>query len=256
MGGYGVRGLFARHPRGPDVVHDVSVDCPRGQVTAVLGPNGAGKSTLLKAMCGLVPCRGEILLDGRSIFEMDVLTRARRVAYVPQRTRLDARMTVRAVVDQGRFAHRGPLDRASPEDRDAVAHALFEVGARDLEDRTFPDLSGGEQQKVLLARALATGAKTLLLDEPTAALDVRHVLVLHGLMRRLAARGWCVVVVLHGLDEVHRHADRAVLMRDGRVHQAGPARAIVSRTPVRAVYDVDLRENVAPGFFLPGRSAS
>ncbi|MEM6370872.1 MAG: ABC transporter ATP-binding protein [Myxococcota bacterium] len=239
-----------------DVVHDVSFSCPRGKATALIGPNGAGKSSLLKAVIGLLPSRGEIRLDGRSLKDLPAQERAREVAYVPQRSRLDARLQVRDVVDQGRFVHRGPLARPSAGDRDAVEQALEEVDAVQLAGRIFTELSGGEQQKILIARALATGARALLLDEPTAALDARHVLVLHRLLRKLAERGWCIVVVVHGLDEAHRHADQAVLISEGRLHAAGPVQSIVSADPVRTVYGVVLKERAGIGLFLPEETRS
>ena len=252
MDGLSLRAVSVARPGGGDVVHRFSADCPRGQVTALLGPNGAGKSSLLKAIIGLLPSRGEIRIDDRQLVDLGALERARTIAYVPQRTRLDARLRARDVVDQGRFAHRGPFSGPSSADRAETEAALREVGALHLADRWFPELSGGEQQKVLIARALATEARTLLLDEPTAALDARHVLVLHQVLRRLAERSFCVVVVLHGLDEVHRHADRAILLDRGHVHRAGPAHDIVAVEPVREVYAVDLRTEAGPGLFLPG----
>lgn len=251
MTGLSLRNVSVRHPGGPEVVRDVSIDCPAGKVTALLGPNGAGKSSLLKAIIGLLPSRGEISLDGQPVGELDPLERARTVAYVPQRTRLDALLRVRDVVDQGRFAHRGPLAGPSRTEREAAEAALREVNALELADRAFPELSGGEQQKALIARALATGARTLLLDEPTSALDARHVLVLHQILRGLAERGFCVLVVLHGLEEAHRHADHAVLLADGRVHAAGPATNIVAPDPIREIYGVHLRANAGLGLFLP-----
>lgn len=254
MEGLSLQNVSVRHRRGPEVVHGVSIDCPRGEVTALLGPNGAGKSSLLKAIAGLLQSRGEICVDGRRVRELNALERARTVAYVPQRTRLDALIRVRDVVDQGRFAHRGPLAGPSPYDREAADRSLREVNALELADRAFPELSGGEQQKVLIARALATGATTLLLDEPTAALDARHVLVLHQVLRRLAARGFCVLVVLHGLEEVYRHADRAVLLADGRVNKVGPAAQIVAPGPIREIYGVELRTNAGLALFLPGET--
>ncbi len=249
--GLSLRNVFVRYPGRPEVVRDVSIDCPAGQVTALLGPNGAGKSSLMKAIVGLIPSRGEICVDGQPVRQLNALERARTVAYVPQKTRLDALLRVRDVVDQGRFAHRSPLAGPSRTDRDAAEASLREVNALELADRAFPELSGGEQQKVLIARALATGARTLLLDEPTSALDARHVLVLHQVLRRLAERGFCVLVVLHVLEEVHRHADRAVLLADGRVHDAGPAVQIVAPGPIREIYGVELRANAGLGLFLP-----
>lgn len=246
-----VRDLRARHRHGPEVVCGISFRAPRGAITALLGPNGAGKSTALKAIVGLLPRSGEVRLDGQDLGALTAQERAQRVAYVPQRTQLMARMSVRSVVSLGRFAHRGPLARASRADEDAVESALHDAGAAALADRIFPELSGGEQQRVLLARALATGATALLLDEPTSSLDVRQVLDLHATLRRLADRGCCVVVVLHDLSEVRQNADRAVLIQQGRLYAAGPVGEIVQTPPVRAVYAVDLVEGGGLGFRRP-----
>lgn len=238
--GLTVRALTAAHPRGPDVVHSVSFAAPRGQVTALIGPNGAGKSTVLKAVLGLVPHRGQLAWDGVELGTLDRRARARAVAYVPQRSQLRARLSVRAVVELGRFAHRGALARASSADTVAVESALEATGALALAERPFPELSGGEQQRVLLARALATGSECLLLDEPTSALDVRQALRIHGVLRRLADAGCAVVVVLHDLSEVHRHADAAVMLHGGHVAVSGAVSEVLGPEPVRRVYGVEL----------------
>lgn len=254
--GLRVRGLDAGYARGPKVLFDVDLEARPGAVTALLGPNGSGKSTLLKALVGLVPCTGTIELDGERFDGLDVRERARRLAYVPQRTQLAARLEVRAVVELGRFAHRDVFARRTDTDRDAVDRALDEAGVRDLEHRRFTELSGGEQQRVTLARALATGASTLVLDEPTSSQDVRHVLELHATLRALADRGRTVLVVLHDLGEVRRHADRAVLLERGRVRVAGATGEIVRADHVRATYGVELEEGGGLGYRLPEAGAS
>ena len=249
--GLQVQSLEAGYRGGPPVVQGVDLHAPRGAITALLGPNGAGKSTLLKAIVGLVPCRGRVALDGELLAGLDPAQRARRVAYVPQRTQLTARLPVRAVVGLGRFSHRAVWQRSTAADHDAVDRAMVDAGVVDLAERPFPELSGGEQQRVLLARALATGATALLLDEPTAALDVRHALGLHRVLRGLADRGCCVVLVLHDLNEVRQHVDHAVLLQAGRVFRSGPAMDVVAPEPVRAVYGVELTEGAALSWQLP-----
>lgn len=251
MSGLVVQGLRARHRYGPDVVRGVSLGARRGRVTALLGPNGSGKSTLIQAILGLVPCSGSVTLDGAAVHDLTRAERARRLAYVPQRTQLLARLDVESVVTQGRFAHlRGPAGPGAA-DRDVVAAAMADAGVTHLARRPFPELSGGEQARVVLARALATGATALLLDEPTASLDVRQVLGLHAVLRRLAERGCCVLIVLHDLGEVRRHADDAVLLTQGRVHAAGSVGEVVAAGPVRDVYGVDLVERASLGWRLP-----
>lgn len=229
------------------VVDRVSWTARPGEVLALLGPNGAGKSTLLRAILGLIPSTGKVSLEGRDLRTMDPRERARRVAYVPQRSQLAAGLTGMDVVAQGRFAHQGPLARLSAVDRLAIDAALERTDATAFATRPFTQLSAGEQQRVLLARALATGAGTILLDEPTAALDVGHAMAFIFLIRELAAAGQTIVSVLHDLDEVHRAADQAVLLHRGRLVAAGPPAQVLVPEVTRPVFGVTLVAGAAWG---------
>ncbi len=222
------------------LLDDISVSVEAGEVLALVGPNGAGKSTLMKALAGILPYEGEMLLDGNSANALTRQARARGLAYVPQHSTLDAPMLAREVVTQGRFAHRDAWGRASRDDAAAVVHALEATGAAHLADRPFSRLSYGERRLVLLARALATGAPVLLLDEPTAALDVAHALSLLHRLRELAAGGHAIIVALHHLDEVGEFCDRALLLRQGRAVCVGPVAEVIAAAPVREVFGVDL----------------
>jgi iron complex transport system ATP-binding protein len=157
---------------------------------------------------------------------------------------------VQAVVTQGRYAHQPGLTRVRPSDASAVAEALAVTRADTLAGRFFNELSYGEQRRVLLARALATGAHTLLLDEPTASLDINHTLSLFSLLRSLASAGHCIVAVLHNLDEARRFADRALLLHDGRTVAYGQVHEVISAPHVATVYGVRLIEHDALGFRL------
>ncbi len=232
------------------VLMGIDMRAPASCVTCVLGPNGAGKSTLLHAIAGLVPYRGRIELDGRNLRELDVRERARMLAYVPQRSLLEAPLPVERVVAQGRFPHTGGLARSSARDRKAIADALERTDVLALAGRRFDRLSSGERRRVLIARALATEAPILLLDEPTAALDVRHALELLALLRALAGEGRSVVIVLHALEEARRHTDRAILLCDGALVASGSSSEILDRERVHQVYGVEMRENGAPAFLL------
>ncbi len=254
--GLAVRGLRVRHPHGPEVVRGIDIDAHPGEVLALMGPNGAGKSTVLKAMVGLLPHLGSIALDGRPLDGLTARERAHKVAYVPQRTALTARLSVRSVVELGRFAHVGPWAPLTRIDRAAVDRALEQTDTVQLSERPFPTLSGGEQQRVLLARALASEAPVLLLDEPTSALDVRQGLLLHRILRELAHAGRVLVVVLHDLAEVRTNADRVVLLTEGRVHTAGRVRDVVAPLPVHDVYGVQLVEGGGLSFRLPAQAES
>ena len=197
-----------------------------GEVLVVAGANGAGKSTLLRAVLGLVPMTGSVTLDGQPL-PTDPGARARLLAYVPQRSGLGTGLTAWAVVAQGRFPGLGALARLGPTDAVAVDAALRRTDARHLAERPFTQLSAGEQQRVLIARALATGAPVLLMDEPTAALDTTHARALDRLLRSLAAEGRTVIAVLHEEDEIRRTADRVLVLEGGRlVAQGTPAEVL------------------------------
>ncbi|HJL23745.1 MAG TPA: ABC transporter ATP-binding protein, partial [Polyangiaceae bacterium LLY-WYZ-15_(1-7)] len=239
------RGLTVR--RGARaVLEDVELEAARGEVLALLGPNGAGKSTLLRALAGLLPlAEGHLELAGGPLAAMAPRERARALAYVPQRSLLRSALLVEEVVAQGRYAHGRALGGLQGRDAEAVDRALAEVDALAFRGRAFPRLSVGEQQRVLLARALATEAPLLLLDEPTAPLDIAQALATFDLLRRLADAGRAVVAAVHGLDAARQFADRALLLHAGRVAASGPVEEVVAPEPVRRVYGVELLEGAA-----------
>jgi iron complex transport system ATP-binding protein len=216
----------------------------RGEVVSIIGPNGAGKSTLLAALGGLIRYDGSVRVEGREVRDVELRERARLIAYVPQRTQLRAALTVRQVVALGRYAHN------SARDGGVVERALASAGAEGLAERAFPELSVGEQQRVIIARALATEAPFLLMDEPTAALDVGRGLETLYLLRRLAAEGRSVISVLHSLDDARRFSHRCVLLCNGRTYREGAPEEVVSQEVVRDVYGVRLVEQGALRFDL------
>ncbi len=235
-----------------EVLRNVELSAPRGRVTALMGPNGAGKSTVLRAALGQVPSHGSIRLHGEDLRAMTPQERARRVAWVPQRSQLGSELFVEQVVAQGRFAHGESLERSAAGAE--VERALDLVHATHLRGRRFPTLSGGEQQRVLLARALATGAEVLLLDEPTAALDLGVALDTLALLRGLAtggAHGRVVVAVLHGLHDALRFTDRAALLVEGKVLAEGPTPQVLTPEAVRRVWNVCWEDGTAPTFSRP-----
>ncbi|HWR84679.1 MAG TPA: ABC transporter ATP-binding protein [Rhodoglobus sp.] len=219
------------------LIDGVEVHAPAGSVTALVGPNGAGKSTLLRALAGIHrPAEGVVLFDDVDLFALSRRDRARRSAFVEQDTATDTAMTVASVVGLGRMPHQGLFGDA--ESDAPVADALATAGIAELAGRQFGTLSGGERQRVVLARALAQQPRLLVLDEPTNHLDVAAQLAVLRVLRTLAARGVAVVAALHDLTLAAAHADRVVVLRDGRVVAAGQTEPTLTPELIERVYGV------------------
>ncbi len=234
------------------VLRGISLTLEAGQSIALIGPNGAGKSTLLKALAGILPHDGEVCFGGQPAASLSRRERSKLLGYVPQHSDLDAPLRAREVVAQGRYAHRDAWGRPGKDDENAVAAALEATDATALAERPFNRLSYGERRLVLLARALATGARVLLLDEPTAALDIAHALSLLHRVQVLTARGHAVIVALHHLDEALACCTKALLLQQGQAFRAGPIRDVISPEPIRQVFGVDLLPGAHFGYRLAG----
>jgi iron complex transport system ATP-binding protein len=232
-------------------LQEVSFEIASGSLFGILGPNGAGKTTLLKAIAGLLAHQGTVLQAGQMLSALNSKERARRVAYVPQRSLLNAPLDVSSVVAQGRYCHGTDLDALSAADRSAIDNALRATDMTAFAERSFTELSGGEQRRVLLARALATEAPVILLDEPSASLDLSHSLRLFHHMKHLASAGRTLVVVLHDLNDALTWCDAAVLLDNGRIVASGSAEQLVTAERVRDVFGVELEKKSALTFQLP-----
>lgn len=230
------------HLQAKCVLQNVNLQAEYGKFLAIAGPNGSGKTTLLRALVGVVAYSGAIRIAGTELGELDLIARAKKLAYLPQRSELNASLKCLEVVALGLDIHR-LTPGTTNSSRSAAQHALAKVGARHLEHLSYCHLSGGEQRLVLLARALATGSRLILLDEPTSFLDVQHALRLHATLQELRSQGYCIVAVLHDLDEVWRYADQALLLRQGRVLALGPPSKGDFAQSVEQAYGVKLMPN-------------
>lgn len=228
---------YGDHP----ALHRITVALQPGEVVAVCGPNGSGKSTLLKTMAGLIkPRTGRVLLAGKNLSEYPRRAVARKVGLVPQDTALAYNFTVEELVAMGREPHRRRLQPLTPEDRRTIAEAMAWVSLESLRERRVTTLSGGERQRAVIARALAQEPRVVLLDEPTAHLDISHQGELMEILVRLAKeRGLAVGVVLHDLNLASAYADRIILLCNGTLLADGPAEKVITAETLREGYGVD-----------------
>ncbi|AHH18519.1 putative hemin import ATP-binding protein HmuV [Nocardia nova SH22a] len=220
---------------GRPILGDIDVEVVAGQILALVGPNGAGKSTLLAALSGeLETSGGTVELDGRPLAHWSPVDMARRRAVLPQNHTVGFPFTVREVVTMGR----APWARTEREDddADAITAAMSATDVTHLADRTFPSLSGGERARAALARVLAQDTGTLLLDEPTAALDLGHQEQVLGLAAERARAGIAVVVVLHDLGLAAAYADRVAVLDRGRIAETGTPREVLTTDILTRVY--------------------
>jgi iron complex transport system ATP-binding protein len=229
------------------LVRDVCFTLVGGEVLAILGPNGAGKSTLLAALAGdITPAEGRILLGDRPLASYKAIDLAQRRAVLPQQTFVQFAFTAREIVEMGRAA-------IDPErvDRAVIDRVLRETEAYDMQHRVFPTLSVGEQSRVSLARVLAQETPVLLLDEPTAALDLRHQQLVMELARQMAERGAALAVVLHDLNLASAYADRILLLREGRLAALGSPRETLTEPLLSDIFGCRVSVMPHPDTGLP-----
>src|SRR5690606_124602 len=231
--------------RGPAVtlpaLDGIVLELARGTCLSVVGPNGAGKSTLVGVMSGqLRPSAGSVSVDGTPLADMGPFALARRVAVVEQNPVVPAGFLVSDLVAMGRTPHQGLFGAVTHDDEAAVAAALLETGTAELAARQVDTLSGGELQRVVLARALAQGADHLLLDEPTNHLDLRYQIEVLSFARRAAAAGSAVMLVLHDLNLAARVSDRLVMLAGGKVVADGVPAEVLTAATISEVYRVSV----------------
>lgn len=228
------------------VLRGVTLEIVPGEVLAVIGPNGVGKSTIVRVASGrLPPQSGRVGINGRTLHELSPSARAQLVSVVPQATNLPPTFRAMDVVLMGRTPYLGWFETESQEDRKLATEAMALTDTLDMAERLVEELSGGEQQRLLIARALAQASPIMLLDEPTAHLDLRHQDRVLGLVRRLAKeKDLAVLLALHDLNLVSRYADRVVLLSDGVVRQVGDPEQVLNPDLLAEAYGI--RIDVVP----------
>lgn len=246
---FAARGLSFRYPGAArDAVAGIDLAVRAGEFIALLGPNGSGKSTLLRLLLGsLRATHGAVLYGGRNVEEWPRAELARRIGVVTQTEEIAFPITVRELVAMGRYPYLGAWRRETADDRRAITRALdrCEVGA--LAGRSVLELSGGERQRARLARALAQQPRSLVLDEPTAALDIAHEMSLFELLAALSRDGATVLVVTHHINLAARYARRLALLDAGRIVADGEPAAVLTRDTIETVYQWPVRIRIEEG---------
>ena len=227
---------------GEPALEEVSLRVEPGEVVGLLGPNGSGKSTLIRIVSGILPSyEGSVRVNGAEVRTARRRDLASKLAVVPQETSFSFPFTVLQIVLMGRHPHLAGLAFETPQDVDLARAALDRCGAAHLENRTIQDLSSGERQRVVFARALAQEPRALLLDEPASFLDIRHQTELYDLVRELAVTdGTAVLTVLHDLNLAAEYCDRIYLLREGRVAAAGRTDEVFTYANLTTVFETEV----------------
>ncbi|MFC1879244.1 heme ABC transporter ATP-binding protein [Chloroflexota bacterium] len=234
-------------------IQDISLSVQAGEILAIIGPNGAGKSTLIRAVSGILPAvSGKIWMGDANLTDTQPAQRARHLAVVPQASNLPGSFSVYQTVLMGRTPYLGWIGQASEIDHAHVRLALKRTQTFELAERPVGELSGGEQQRVLLARALAQDTKALLLDEPTTHLDLQHQSGLLNLVRQLASdKSLAVMMVLHDLNLASLYADKVALLVDGRLQASGDPTNVLTEENLAATYHVPVHIIPHPQYGSP-----
>lgn len=232
------------------VLDGVTLSAARGEFLALIGPNGAGKTTLLRTINGILePDEGTVLVDGKPVSERSTKALSRLLATVPQDTHLGFSFTARQVVEMGRTPHRSRLDWS--DDSDPVERALERTETTHLADREVGDLSGGERQRVLLARALAQEPDALLLDEPTANLDINHQVQVLDLVDSLVSDGKAAIAAIHDIDLAARYCDKIALLADGQIQAYGAPMDVLETDAVEEAFGIMTGTSTDPVTGMP-----
>ena len=234
------------------ILHDVSLDVQSGEVLALIGPNGAGKTTLVRAVSGVIPYTGHVSTNGDDLASLSTLQRARYIATGPQAVSLPPAFTVWETVLLGRTPYLNFLGQPSQKDEEIARQALGRVSALPFADRRVGELSGGEQQRVLFARALCQSTPTLLLDEPTAHLDLQYQVNLLELVRELAHKdNLAVLIALHDLNLAAHYADRIALMVAGNIKAMGKPEEVLQPELIAEAYCLPVQVVKHPFLDIP-----
>lgn len=229
--------------RSHKIIDHLDLEIDPNEITAIIGPNGCGKSTLLKGLTGLlIPVEGKVTLDGKPLQEWPKKTLAKQIAILPQNPSAPKGLTVKQLVEHGRFAHQSLFSKPTLEDAEIVDWALQQTSVIDYQARLFDTLSGGERQRAWIALALAQKAKILFLDEPTTFLDIGHQLEVMELLKELnQSHNIGIVMILHDINQAGNSADRLIAMKQGCIVADGRAQEIITPKLMKELFNANTK---------------
>ncbi len=230
------------------VLHGLNLTVRPGEYVGIIGPNGSGKSTLIKILNGLYRhYQGTVFLNDHDLADLSPRDLARGISYVPQQIEVQFDFTVRELVETGRFPYQSAFSGSPRQDRAAVERAMTLTGMEGYGQRPFRQLSGGEQQRAVIAAALAQESDWMLLDEPTSALDLRHQQEIYSLLKNLSTtQGKTILVVTHDINLAAQYCDRILLMHGGRILKDGPPKEVLLFPVIQEVYGVKVYIDINP----------
>ena len=231
------------YEKSPDILHDISIEVQSAEMLALIGKNGAGKSTLIRGITGLLPLRsGRICFEDRDLANLDVRERARLISVVPQAASLPPGYTVYETVSHGRTPYLNWYGKLSEQDQAIIDRAIHIAELDHYREKFVSSLSGGEQQRVVLARALAQNAPVIILDEPTSSLDIHYQVKLLTLEREICRKeGIAALFIIHDLNLAARFADRIAILHEGSLAAVGTPEEVLREDILSAVYDIKVR---------------
>jgi iron complex transport system ATP-binding protein len=227
---------------GEDILNNVSFSMEKGEFVCILGSNGCGKTTLLKTILGLIPARcGKVLFLGEDIHKMREKDLAKKIAYIPQAHNPPFPFTVEDVVLMGRTPYLNKMSRVTQKDLDVAENAMEQIGILPLAKRRYTELSGGQRQMVIIARALAQEPELLIMDEPTASLDFGNQYITLEQMARLSKAGMSVLMVTHNPDHALYCAYKTIIMRNGEIVEIGKSKSVINEISMQKLYNTEIK---------------
>lgn len=237
-----LRDVSIAYPGREPIVNNISLSVNEGEMLALIGTNGSGKTTLIRGLTGLLPLRGgDIFFNNQSLNNLSARERARLISVVPQAANIPPGYTVYETVAHGRTPYLNWYGKLGTRDKAVIDRAVSLTGLTDIADKDVGSLSGGQQQRVIFARAAAQDSPVMVMDEPTAFLDLRYQVEMLNLARAFCREGTCAIVILHDLNLAARFADRIAILSKGRIRDCGTPREVLTAPALSEVYETPIR---------------